>query len=184
MGNVQFVRVPFDGVPSAPPLITGAPAVPTFTARAVAIPVPNPVIPPKATAEAEPAVRPDAVPVRFVAVMLDGVPPAPLKVTNAPANPTFTARAVATPVPRPVIPPTAMAEAVAALPPIFNEVAVPVRFVAVMLDGVPPAPLNVTKAPAEPTFIPNAVATPVPSAVMPVPPEATGRAAPSVNEAM
>jgi hypothetical protein len=74
-----------------------------------------------------------AVPVRLVAVMELGVPPAPLKVTKAPAEPTFTARAVATPVPSPVIPPTATAEAVPAVKP----AAVPVRFVATPADGVP-----------------------------------------------
>ena len=49
-----------------------------------------------------PAVRPEAVPVRFVAVPLDGVPKAPPLVTNDPAEPTFVPKAVATPVPRPV----------------------------------------------------------------------------------
>jgi hypothetical protein len=38
-------------------------------------------------------------PVAFVRVRDDGVPPAPLNVTNAPADHTATARAVATPVP-------------------------------------------------------------------------------------
>ena len=33
-----------------------------------------------------------------------GVPPAPLRTTGAPAEPTFTARAVATPVPKPLMP--------------------------------------------------------------------------------
>ena len=49
----------------------------------------------------------DAVPVRLVTVPLDGVPNAPSNVTKAPAEPTLTARAVATPDPRPVIEPTA-----------------------------------------------------------------------------
>lgn len=46
----------------------------------------------------------DAVPVRFVTVPLDGVPNAPLNVTNDPAEPIFTAKAVATPVPSPLTP--------------------------------------------------------------------------------
>ena len=46
--------------------------------------------------------------------------------------------------------------------------AVPVRFVTVPLLGVPKAPLNVTKAPAEPTLTPKAVATPVPRPDTPV----------------
>jgi hypothetical protein len=45
---VTLVNVPLDGVPNAPPLITKAPAEPVFTARAVATPVPRPVIDPTA----------------------------------------------------------------------------------------------------------------------------------------
>ncbi len=45
VGNVQFVRVPEEGVPIAPPFTTGAPAEPTFTAKAVATPVPRPDTP-------------------------------------------------------------------------------------------------------------------------------------------
>lgn len=46
IGNpVQLVRVPDDGVPSAPPLTTGAPAEPILTASAVATPVPSPLMP-------------------------------------------------------------------------------------------------------------------------------------------
>ena len=51
-----------------------------------------------------PAVRPEAVPVKLVATPLLGVPRAPLKVTNAPADPTLILRAVRTPVPAPVRP--------------------------------------------------------------------------------
>jgi hypothetical protein len=46
-------------------------------------------------------------PVALVNVPLDGVPNAPLKSTKAPADPVLTAKAVATPVPKPVIEPTA-----------------------------------------------------------------------------
>ena len=49
----------------------------------------------------------EAVPVRFVTVPLLGVPKAPPLTTKAPAEPTLTAKAVATPVPKPVIEPTA-----------------------------------------------------------------------------
>src|SRR4051812_35774480 len=45
---VALVNVPLEGVPSAPPLITNAPAEPTFTPRAVATPVPRPVMLPTA----------------------------------------------------------------------------------------------------------------------------------------
>ena len=44
-GNpVALVRVPLDGVPSAPPLTTTAPAEPVFTPRAVTTPVPVVVV--------------------------------------------------------------------------------------------------------------------------------------------
>ena len=52
--------------------------------------------------------------------------------------------------------------------PAVRPEAVPVRLVATPLLGVPRAPLNVTKAPADPTFIPRAVRTPVPAPVSPV----------------
>ena len=42
---VRFVTVPDEGVPNTPPLITGAPAEPTLTAKAVATPVPSPATP-------------------------------------------------------------------------------------------------------------------------------------------
>ena len=42
----------------------------------------------------------------------------------------------------------------------------PVAFVSVPEEGVPSAPLNATKAPAEPTAIAKAAGTPVPSPVM------------------
>ena len=58
--------------------------------------------------------------------------------------------------------------------PLILIEAVPVRLVTVPLEGVPKAPLNVTNAPAEPTLTPKAVATPVPNAVIPVPPFAIG----------
>jgi hypothetical protein len=54
-----------------------------------------------------PAVRPEAVPVRFVATPDDGVPTAPPLTMGEPAVPTATLRAVATPVPNPVMFPTA-----------------------------------------------------------------------------
>ena len=50
--------------------------------------------------------------------------------------------------------------------PLMLIEAVPVRFVTVPLLGVPKAPPLTTKAPAEPTLIASAVATPVPSPVM------------------
>lgn len=53
----------------------------------------------------------------------------------------------------------------------------PVQLVSVPDDGVPSAPLNVTKAPADPTLMPRAVTTPVPVVVVagatPAPPPNT-----------
>jgi hypothetical protein len=46
------------------------------------------------------------------------------------------------------------------------EIGKAVPFVKVRLDGVPPAPLNVTNAPADPTLTPSAVTTPVPVVVV------------------
>ena len=60
---VRFVTVPPLGVPNAPPLTTGAPAVPTLTAKAVAMPVPRPETPVLM-----------GRPVQLVRVPLDGVP--------------------------------------------------------------------------------------------------------------
>ena len=90
-------------------------------------------------------------PVAFVSAIDDGVPPAPLNRTGAPAEPTLTPSAANTPVPAPVKP---------------VEIGRPAPFVSVIDDGVPPAPLNSTGAPADPVFTPSAVAIPVPSPVM------------------
>ena len=78
IGNpVQLVSVPLLGVPSAPPLTTNAPAVPTLiasaiatfvpgVARNVAMPAPSPLMPVDT-----------GNPVQFVRVPLDGVPSSP-----------------------------------------------------------------------------------------------------------
>ena len=100
-----------------------------------------------------PAVRLAAVPEAFVRTMLEGVPPAPSNKTGAPADPVFTARAVATPVPRPDTP---------------AEIGSPVALVSVPLLGVPRAPSNKTGAPADPTATPSAVATFAPRPETPV----------------
>ena len=59
---------------------------------------------------------------QFDKLPLEGVPSAPLNVTNAPAEPTLTAKAVNTPVPVPVRP---------------VEIGRPVAFVSVTADGTP-----------------------------------------------
>ena len=105
VGNVQFVNVPVDGVPSAPPLTTKAPAVPTATPSAVATLVPKPLTPVEI-----------GRPVALVSVPEEGVPSAPPLTTKAPAVPVLTPSAVTTPVPvvtvagaTPAPPPTTIA---------------------------------------------------------------------------
>jgi hypothetical protein len=83
-----------------------------------------------------PAVKPEAVPVIFVPIKADGVPASPLKVKNAPALPTFTARAVATLVPRPDTP---------------VLIGKPVAFVSVADAGVPNT--GATRVNAEPSVV-------------------------------
>jgi hypothetical protein len=112
----------------------------------------------------------EAVPVRLVTVPLEGVPKAPPLTTGAPAEPTLTARAVATPVPRPDTP---------------VEMGKPVALVKVPLEGVPragvtkvgelaktSAPLPVSSETAEAKFaelgVAKKVATPVPKPLTPV----------------
>jgi len=118
----------------------------------------------------------EAVPVKLVTVPLEGVPNAPPFTTGAPAVPTLTAKAVATPVPKPLTP---------------VDIGRPVALVKTPLAGVPNAGVtNVglvanTKAPVPVSSVtaaarlalegvPKNVATPVPNDVMPVPPFATG----------
>lgn len=91
-----------------------------------------------------------------------GVPSAPLNVTNAPAEPTFTARAVNTPVPVPVRP---------------VEIGKAVPFVSVIADGTPR--LGVvsvglvanTMLPEPVVVLPSAVTVPVVGNVSAVVPE-------------
>ncbi len=72
---VALVKVPDEGVPSAPPLTTGAPAVPTLTAKAVATPVPRPLTPVLM-----------GRPVALVKVALEGVPKAGVTSVGLVAN--------------------------------------------------------------------------------------------------
>jgi hypothetical protein len=51
--------------------------------------------------------------------------------------------------------------------PAVRLAAVPLKFVAVMDEGVPPAPLNNTGAPADPILTPNALKIPVPVVTVP-----------------
>ena len=92
------------------------------------------------------------IPVQLVRLPLLGVPSAPLNVTNAPAEPTLTARAVSTPVPVPVRP---------------VEIGRPVALVSVADDGVPSAGVtNVglvanTMLPEPVVVLPSAVTVPL-----------------------
>jgi hypothetical protein len=125
---VAFVKVPEEGVPSAPPFTTTEPEVPTFTPKAVATFVPKPEIP-VATGR----------PVAFVNVADEGVPragvtsvgdvantkaPDPVSSDTAAARlaDEGVARNVATPAPRPEMP---------------VATGNPVAFVKVAEDGVP-----------------------------------------------
>jgi hypothetical protein len=91
-----------------------APEPLTFAANAVPTPVPSPVIPAIGN------------PVALVNVPDDGVPRAPLNVTNAPAEPTFIPKAVATPVPKDVMP----------VPPFATAIVVPVQTPVVIVPNV------------------------------------------------
>jgi hypothetical protein len=93
-----------------------------FSVNVVKLPVEGVVAP------TVPLILIEAVPVRLVTVPLDGVPRTPPFTKGAPAEPTLTARAVATPVPKPETP---------------VEIGSPVAFVRVTLVGVPNA--GVTK---------------------------------------
>jgi hypothetical protein len=110
---------------------------------------------------------PTGSPVQFVSVPLVGVPRIgvtsvgvvantndPVPVSSVTAERRFAldgvAKNVATPVPRPLTP---------------VLIGNPVAFVRVPDEGVPRAPPFTTKAPAEPTFVPRAVTTPVPVVV-------------------
>lgn len=109
---VQFVSVPLVGVPRRGVTSVGdvartiPPEPATFWPSAVWTPVPNAVIPVPPLAMGSVPVTPvvRGRPVQLVSVPLDGVPSAPLNVTKAPALPTLTANAVATPVPKPATP--------------------------------------------------------------------------------
>jgi hypothetical protein len=177
---VALVNVPDDGVPRTPPLTTGAPAVPTATANAVATPVPRPDTP-----------VPMGRPVAFVNVPEVGVPkigvtnvglvantfaPVPVSSVSAAAKlaEDGVAKNVATPVPKPDTP---------------VEIGKPVAFVRVPDVGVPrigvtnvglvantlaPVPVSSVNAAAKlaDDGVAKNVATPVPSPEIPV---ATGR---------
>jgi hypothetical protein len=111
IGNpVQLVRVPELGVPNAPPFVTKAPALPTFTAKAVATFAPNPLTPVEIGS-----------PVQLVKVPEAGVPragvtsvgdvaktnaPEPVSLVTAAAKLALlgVAKNVATPVPNPLTP--------------------------------------------------------------------------------
>ena len=102
------------------------------------------------------------MPVQLVRSPDDGVPSAPLNVTNAPAEPTFTASAVRTPVPVPVRP---------------VEIGRPVAFVSVSAVGVPSAGVTSvgdvarTMLPEPVVVLPSAVTVPLVGNVSVVVPE-------------
>ena len=93
--------------------------LPKMTLFAVRVDAP---VPPLATGKVPVTPVDKGSPVKLVAVPLDGVPKAPPFTTAAPDDPTFMAKAVATPVPRPDTP---------------VEIGKPVALVNVPLVGVP-----------------------------------------------
>ena len=146
---VRLVTVPLDGVPRALPLTTKEPAVPTLTPRAVATPVPRPVMPVDTGS-----------PVALVRVADDGVPragvtsvglfdrttePVPVDVVT-PVPPLATASVparvsvpeVVTGPPekvRPVVPPEALTLVTVPDPPAVEAIVIPPDvFVIVMFD--------------------------------------------------
>lgn len=126
---VTLVIVPDDGVPNAPPFVTKAPEVPTFTARAVATPVPNPV----------------TDPIAGVTVVFDAAVTSPLAFTVTtlacvadPKVPTFELTAARVEAfPTEVTSPVRLAFVVTV--PAVSPAAVPVRLVAIPDAGVPNA---------------------------------------------
>lgn len=142
---VALVNTIADGVPASPLNKIGAPALPTFTPNAVAMPVPRPETPLEIG-------NPDAL----VSVKDDGVPPAPLNTTNAPALPVLTPSAVKTPVPVVIV-----LGAVPAPPPMTSALAAS-------------APLEAQVVPLEkygmPPLVPATVKASVPEVVIGEPP--------------
>jgi len=153
---VAFVRVPDDGVPSAPPLTTKAPADPTLTPRAVATPVPKDVIPVPPLATGNVPVTPvvSGKPVALVRVTDVGVP-------NIGVTSVGLVERTTDPVPVLVVTPVPpLATGNVPVTPVVRGR--PVTLVSVPLEGVPRTPSCTTIAPEEPTFFERAVATPVP----------------------
>jgi len=168
IGNpVAFVSVAEDGVPSAGVTSVGLVAktndpLPVSSVTAAAKLALDGVPSHVATPAPSPLMLLGLIPVQFDRLPLLGVPSAPLNVTNAPAEPTFTASAVRTPVPVPVRP---------------VEIGRPVAFVSVTADGVPR--LGVTSvgddantiAPEPVVVLPSAVTVPLVGNVSVVVPE-------------
>ena len=153
-GNpVAFVNVPLVGVPNIGVTSVGL-VDNTVLPEPVEVVTP---VPPLATGNVPVTPVDKGKPVKLVAVPPEGVPNAPPFTTGAPAVPTLTAKAVATPVPSPETP---------------VEIGRPVALVKVALVGVPN--IGVTNV----GLVDNTV-LPVPvEVVTPVPPLATGNAVP------
>ena len=120
----------------APEIVTLAPC----TRPGVAVPVP-----PDATGRIPVVPVASGRPVPLVRAMADGVPPTPPRTTGAPAEPTLAASAVATPVPRPVMLPTA-GVMVAELAPVTKPLALTVTTPAAVAEpNVPTFALTVAR---------------------------------------
>src|SRR5688572_17645430 len=89
---VDVPKATVNPAPDAPPVSVPVEVIEVVTTELLSVVPVNPVL--------------AFNPVPLVNVIADGVPPAPLSTTGAPALPTLIARAVATPVPKPVTLPT------------------------------------------------------------------------------
>jgi len=127
-----------------------------------------------------PEVNPDAVPVILVPTKALGVPKAGVTSVGLVANtaepvPVSSVNVAARLALVGVVKKVAIPEARPLTPELIGS---PTALVSVPDDGVPKTPALTKGEPAEPTLTPKAVATPVPNAVIPVPPLATGKAVP------
>lgn len=108
-----------------------------------------------------PAIKPDAVPVKLVAMPEVGVPRAPLNSTGAPAVPTLLDNAVATPVPNPVMPNDGTeVAAIVPEPEVNSEEPEPRIMTADVFVPVVIEPNDVPPAPPQPVQVPVTVIFP------------------------
>ena len=176
---VQLVKTPEAGVPKAGVTRVGL-LDNTLLPEPVEVVTP---VPPRATGSV-PVVPPSiGSPVALVSVPLEGVPSTPPLTTGAPAEPTLTARAVATPVPRPEMPVDTGKPVTLVITPLAGVPSAGVTRVGLVANTKAPEPVSPVTAAAKlaELGVPKNVATPAPKAVRPVPPEAAASGEASVR---